>query len=56
MLDKDRRDLLTNEYGKMQYEDGLAQVQNIKDEYAKQALSDRKKSDMHFENFQDDTR
>ena len=56
MMDRDKRELLTTQYGKVQYQEGLDQIQQAKDEYARQAAEDRKRSDADFERFQDDER
>ena len=55
-MDRDKRELLTTEYGFTQYQEGLNQVQQVKDEYARQAVEDRKRSDADFDKFLDDER
>ena len=55
-MDRDKRELLTNEYGFTQYQEGLNQVQQAKDQYARQAAIERKQKDAEFEQFQEDER
>jgi len=56
MKDHDKRELMTNEYGKVQYQEGLDQIKNAKEIHAKRLTDERVNRDLEFENFKADLR